>query len=101
MDAFTQSGYSCPNESCPDYLKVDSGNISKRGFYGVNKDRILLYCRTCGKRFSSTYGSSISGLHLPPDKILSIIHHAVEGNSVRGTARLLKLDKDTVKLKRS
>jgi hypothetical protein len=35
-------------------------------------------------------------LHLPPETIRQIIHHAAEGVGVRATARLLALDKDTV-----
>ena len=86
----------CPNEQCKDYGLRRQGNIAVRGKYGKDKSRDLLYCRTCGKRFAATQASALFGLHLPPDTIRQIIHHAAEGVGVRATARLLELDKDTV-----
>ncbi len=86
----------CPNQQCKDYGLRGHGNISIRGKYGKDKDRDLLYCRTCGKRFAATRASALFGLHLPADTIRQIIHHAAEGVGVRATARLLGLDKDTV-----
>ncbi len=88
--------YFCPNQQCKDYGLRGNGNISIRGKYGKDKDRDLLYCRTCGKRFAATHASALFGLHLPADTIGQIIHHAAEGVGVRATARLLGLDKDTV-----
>jgi transposase-like protein len=86
----------CPNEQCKEYGLRGQGNIAFRGKYGKDKSRDLLYCRTCGKRFASTQGSALFGLHLPVAIIRQIIHHAAEGVGVRATARLLDLDKDTV-----
>jgi transposase-like protein len=67
-----------------------------RGKYGKNRDKDLLYCRTCGKRFASTRATAFFGLHLSDDKIAQIIHHAAEGVGVRATSRLLDINKDTV-----
>jgi len=86
----------CPNEQCKDYGLRDQGNIAVRGKYGKDKSRDLLYCRTCGKRFAATRASALFGLHLSPDTVRQIIHHAAEGVGVRATARLLEMDKDTV-----
>lgn len=86
----------CPNEQCKDYGMRGKGNIGVRGKYGKDKNRDLLYCRTCGKRFAASRASALFGLHLPAEKIRQIIHHAAEGVGVRATARLLGLDKDTV-----
>jgi len=86
----------CPNEQCKDYGLRHQGNISIRGKYGKDKNRVLLYCRTCGKRFAATQASALFGLHLQAEMIRQIIHHAAEGVGVRATARLLELDKDTV-----
>ena len=86
----------CPNEKCKDFGLRHQGNIAIRGKYGKDKSRDLLYCRTCGKRFGATQASALFGLHLPPETIRQIIHHAAEGVGVRATARLLELDKDTV-----
>ena len=86
----------CPNERCPNYGERGKGNLAIRGKYGKAHDRDLLYCRTCGKRFAATHATALFGLHLPGETIRAIIHHAAEGVSVRATARLLDLDKDTV-----
>ena len=86
----------CPNIDCEYYGLQNRGNIAIRGKYGKNKDKELLYCRTCGKRFASTRATAFFGLHLSDDKIVQIIHHAVEGVGVRATSRLLGINKDTV-----
>jgi hypothetical protein len=86
----------CPNADCKDYGLQNHGNIAIRGKYGKNKDKDLLYCRTCGKRFASTRATAFFGLHLSDDKIAQIIHHAAEGVGVRATSRLLDINKDTV-----
>ncbi|VVS95302.1 hypothetical protein DBB_48790 [Desulfoluna spongiiphila] len=46
--------YFCPNEQCKEYGLRGHGNIAVRGKYGKEKNRTLLYCRTCGKRFAAT-----------------------------------------------
>ncbi len=86
----------CPNKDCKDYGLQNQGNIAIRGKYGKNKNKDLLYCRTCGKRFASTRATAFFGLHLSDEKIAQIIHHAAEGVGVRATARLLNINKDTV-----
>ena len=86
----------CPNIDCKDYGLQNHGNIAIRGKYGKNKDKDLLYCRTCGKRFASTRATAFFGLHLSDDKIAQFIHHAAEGVGVRATSRLLDINKDTV-----
>jgi len=86
----------CPNKDCKDYGVQNHGNIAIRGKYGKDRDKNLLYCRTCGKRFASTRATAFFGLHLSDDKIAQIIHHAAEGVGVRATSRLLDINKDTV-----
>lgn len=86
----------CPNEQCKDYGLRCKGNIAVRGKYGKDKSRDLLYCRTCGKRFAATRSTALFGLHVSPERVRQIIHHAAEGVGVRATARLLGMDKDTV-----
>ena len=88
----------CPNKDCKCYNTRNLGNISIRGKYGKIKIRNLLYCRTCGKRFSETHNTAFFGLQISDDLIRQIVHHAAEGVSVRATARLLECDKDTVNI---
>ena len=86
----------CPNQDCPDHGARNAGNIRSRGKYGKDKQRTLLYCRTCGKRFAETRSTAFFGLKVPDEVVRQIIHHAAEGVSVRATARLVGRDKDTV-----
>lgn len=86
----------CPNKKCKDYGLRNHDNIAFRGKYGKDKDRELLYCRTCGKRFAPTRATAFFGLHLSEEQIGQIIHHAAEGVGVRATSRLLNINKDTV-----
>ncbi len=86
----------CPNKNCKDYGQRNRGNIALRAKYGKDKGRNLLYCRTCGKRFAASQSTAFFGMHLAPEQIQAIIHHAAEGVSVRATARLLGLDKNLV-----
>jgi len=86
----------CPNENCKDYGVKNAGNIAPRGRYGKNKERRLLYCRTCGTRFAETRATAFFGLKVNEEVVRQIIHHAAEGVSVRATARLVGCDKDTV-----
>ena len=86
----------CPNKDCKDYGLQNHGNIAIRGKYGKDKEKDLLYCRTCGQRIASTRATAFFGLHLSDEKISQIIHHAVEGVGVRATVRLLNINKDTV-----
>jgi len=86
----------CPNEKCKDYGLRNHGSIGRRGKYGKDKTRELLYCRTCGKRFAPTRATAFFGLHLSDEQIGQIIHHAAEGVGVRATSRLLNVNKDTV-----
>ena len=87
MSEFEQ--YFCPNKQCKDYGLRGHGNIGIRAKYGKDKNRDLLYCRTCGKRFAAYRASALFGLHLPAETIRQIIHHTADGVGVRATARLL------------
>lgn len=54
-------------------------------------------CQQCGKRFSEPrqkpFGADV---RLPEETVVRILHCLVEGNSVRGTARLCDVEKRTV-----
>jgi transposase-like protein len=79
-------------------MKPGLDNIASRGKYGKEQDKVLLYCRTCGKRFAATRDTPLFGAHLPISKVHQIIHLAAEGVSVRATARFLGLAKNTANL---
>ena len=91
-------GVICPNEDCKDYGQRGKGNIGTRARYGKNKERVLLYCRTCGKRFIPSRGTVFFSLQLPTETVSQIIHHAAEGVGVRETARYMGLTVNRVVL---
>ena len=86
----------CINHSCKDYGIKNSGNIRTRGKYGVNKDKILLYCNTCGHRFSKSRTTVFFGLRIPEKKINQVIRSISDGFGIRETGRKLHVSKDTV-----
>ena len=48
-------GSFCPNETCPDYGKVDVGNVIR---YGTsNEGRQRFQCKTCRKTFNERKGT--------------------------------------------
>ncbi|HKV05262.1 MAG TPA: hypothetical protein VJO53_09175 [Candidatus Acidoferrales bacterium] len=56
----------------------------------------MFRCADCNRFFSERRFTGYSGLKLPPDKIARIVHCLVEGVSVRATARLVGVQKNTV-----
>jgi hypothetical protein len=90
------SRFCCLNASCPDHGLRGKGNIAPRGRYGPGKARRLLYCKTCGQRFSERKGTPLFHCHLPPDKATAVLEHLQDGCGVRQTSRLVKVHQATV-----
>jgi len=87
----------CPNEACPDYGKKGKGNIRLKEYYG-KQNTAPLRCKTCKKTFSENRGTPFFGLHTPKETILRSMAMLVEKGSIRGTARAMGVDKDSVVL---
>jgi IS1 family transposase/transposase-like protein len=67
----------------------------KAGKYG--KKRIQRYfCKPCRKFYSEPQEKPLGDVRLPMEKVTMILHCLVEGNSIRGTARLCNVEKRTV-----
>jgi transposase-like protein len=62
---------------------------------GLGRNRVQRYkCQQCGKRFSEPRQKPFdSDVPLPQETVCRILHCLVEGNSVRGTARLCDVEK--------
>jgi transposase-like protein len=86
----------CPNEACPDYGKKGKGNIVLKEHYG-KQNTALLRCKTCKKTFSENRDTPFFGLHTPKETVRSMAM-LVEKGSIRGTARAMGADKDSVAL---
>jgi len=86
----------CPNEACKEYGLRGLGNLTRQFVYGVNKDRHMLYCRTCKMRFAETRCTAFFGSKFTSEEIGAILRTTAEGTGVRATGRILGLDKDAV-----
>lgn len=86
----------CINKDCKDYGIKNMGNIRTRGRYGINNDRLLLYCRTCKQRFSHSRSTAFFGLRVPDEKIVQVLICTAEGTGIREIGRILNISKDTV-----
>lgn len=89
------SGFCCLNSRCRLCGQRDAGNLYVRGHYGSQRWR-LLSCRVCHARFSERKGTALFGSKLPPGKSLSVLEHLNEGCGIRQTARLTKVNRNTV-----
>jgi transposase-like protein len=90
------SHFCCQNERCPDFGKRGIDNLTVCARYGKDKQRRLLYCRTCKVRFSERKGTPLFGSQLSEDQALSIFEHLADRTGVRATARLVKVNRNTV-----
>jgi transposase-like protein len=89
------STYFCPNPRCKDYVVRGKGNITTSTRYGKNRTH-LLRCKTCNQRFSENRNTVFMHSNYSRETIQRIILAVSECNSIRGTARILQLDKDGV-----
>jgi transposase-like protein len=85
----------CVNAECQLFRRAGASNLVIRKVYG--RDRIrLLRCRSCGAEFSERRGTALCNTKLPEPKAEAVINHLGEGCSVRATARLVHVAKETV-----
>jgi LacI family transcriptional regulator len=90
------SRFCCQNAECPDHGERGAGNLTVCGRYGNQKQHRLLYCRTCRYRFSERRGTPLFGSQLTEAQAVSIFEHLADRNGVRATARLVKVNRNTV-----
>jgi len=90
------SRFCCLNEGCSDHGQRGAGNLTVCARYGKDKQRRMLYCRSCKARFSERKGTPLFGSQLTEVQALSIFEHLADRNGVRATARLVKVNRNTV-----
>ena len=84
----------CPNRQCSHYGLLGFGNhLVRRGY----DDRIpRLLCKMCQPTFSARQGTAYFDLNAD-ERIYTIASRALaEGKSLRGTGRIVGVDKDTI-----
>jgi len=97
MEKFAKPGEFCPNEACPDYGKLQTGqqqNIRKFGRTrrGVRRFR----CQTCGKTFTETTGTIFFRKRTPEHEILETLAFLAEGNRISSLTRTKGFKEDTI-----
>jgi IS1 family transposase/transposase-like protein len=86
----------CVNPDCQEYGVTGAGNLYVRKIYG--KDHIrYLRCRTCQEEFSERKNTALWNTKIREVQAVSIAEHLSEGNSIKGTSRLLRVDPSTVR----
>lgn len=88
--------FGCLKGDCPDPGKRDAKNLTVCHRHGLDKAKRMLRCRTCKTRFSERKGTSLCDARIPSAKVESVLQQIQEGNGVRQTGRLCKVDRGTV-----
>jgi len=98
-DRIDTTQFFCPNKTCPNYGQVGPDNqIVRAGYYGNGENKTqMLKCKVCGKRFSIRRGTPLFNLKTDEETFYRTIACIAEGNGLRATARIMGLDKDTVR----
>jgi len=84
----------CPNPECSHYGKPGMGDhLVHRGTDGSIPRLIGTMCK---HTFSARHGTAYSGLRAEEGYFTVALRALAEGNSLRGTGRIVEVDKDTV-----
>src|SRR4029434_7874541 len=84
----------CWNEQCPDYGRVNAGNLRKFGF--TRKGRQRLQCTTCQKVVAETRGTLFHGKHHREETIRDCLAMLADRNSLAAIQRVKGVKEETV-----
>lgn len=84
----------CPTRHCPWYGEPFRHSVLVRN--GSSHRQRQALCRACGSSVSLRNGTAYRGLNADPLLFETAIRALAEGNSLRSTARIVEIDKDTV-----
>jgi LacI family transcriptional regulator len=90
------SDFACQNPGCTAHGEKGLGNLRVDSYYGKSGSLRMLLCKTCGTRFSERKGSQFWGCQLAPEIVGRIYECLDRGCGIRGTARLLGINRNTV-----
>ena len=83
----------CPNRHCDYYgTPFHEGKMVRNGSSHGQKQGL---CKVCGSSVSLRYGTAYAGLQADPAIFETAVRALAEGNSLRTTARIVQIDKDT------
>jgi len=84
----------CWNQDCPDYGKVEHGNLIKFGHTAKGTQRYQ--CKTCKKTFVETKGTVFYGRQHSPETILECLAWLAERSSLAAIHRVKGIKEETV-----
>lgn len=87
-------GSFCWNAACPDYSRVDQGNIRRFGFTRAGIQRYQ--CRTCGATFTATKGTIFYNCHTAQETIIEVLSLLAERISLASIHRAKGIKEETV-----
>lgn len=88
-----ETGY-CPNAQCEYYGKpFKIGRLVRNG---SSRGEPQARCQACGRTVTLRYGTAYYELEADSAKFETALRALAEGNSLRATARIVDVDKDTV-----
>lgn len=94
---FARVGDFCPNETCPDYEKIQSDrqrNIKKAG--KTKKGRQRYQCKTCKQTFVETRGTIFYRRRTSEEEIIETLAFLAEGVRISSLARVKGHKEDTI-----
>ncbi len=87
----------CVNPACELYGQTGATNLTVRKTYGKNEAIRYLRCTHCREEFSDRKNTALWNCKISEEKAVSVCEHLSEGTSIKGTARLLRVDPATVR----
>ena len=87
----------CVNNECELYGQIGKNNLTIRKQYGKDNHIRYLKCSSCQREFSERKNTPLFNSKIPEEKAISIAEHLSEGCSTQSTARLVKVDRSTVR----
>jgi IS1 family transposase/transposase-like protein len=86
----------CVNPACDRYGEKGGKKLTVRKVYGRDQIRYLR-CRGCQQEFSERKNTALWNSKISEARAVSVAEHLAEGCSIKGTARLVKVDPSTVR----
>ena len=94
MSEMVTVGSFCPNEDCPDYGKMERGNIIRYGKTGEGRQRFL--CKTCKRTFNERKGTLFYNRKTDEKDILECLALLAEGVRISSIHRAKEIKEDTI-----
>jgi hypothetical protein len=86
----------CIEQQCGLYGQKGRGNLTIRKTYGKDGIRFVR-CGCCGSEFSERKGTALWNTKVSESRAVAVAEHLAEGCSLKGTARLVRVDASVVR----